>query len=93
MSTSNPPQPANASSRYAVITPRLYLEHLSPDEHLEDFHAMWSNSVAVKWSFVYLFALCDFIYCVIFTSVVLSLLACLLTYLLLISPRNQIVQA
>ncbi len=28
-------------------TPRLYLERLSLDEHLQDFHELWTNPEAV----------------------------------------------
>jgi hypothetical protein len=35
-----------------VETPRLYLERLSAEKHIEGFHELWTSSEAMIWSYV-----------------------------------------
>jgi hypothetical protein len=35
---------------YAFETPRLWLEKLTVEDHLEDFHELWNNADALVWS-------------------------------------------
>ena len=37
---------------YTFETPRLWLEPLTLDKHLSDFHELWTDHEAVKWSYV-----------------------------------------
>ena len=39
-------------SIYAFETPRLWLEKLTVEDHLEDFHELWNHADAVLWSYV-----------------------------------------
>jgi RimJ/RimL family protein N-acetyltransferase len=39
-------------SGYAAETDRLFLERLSLEKHLDDFHELWNNDQAVLWSYV-----------------------------------------
>lgn len=41
-----------AAPIYEAETPRLYLERLSEDKHLEDFHEQWNTDEGVIWSYV-----------------------------------------
>lgn len=35
---------------YVASSKRLFLEPLSLERHLEDFHELWTDADAVKWS-------------------------------------------
>ncbi len=39
-------------SSHEAETERLFLERLSLEKHLKDFHELWNNDMAVLWSYV-----------------------------------------
>lgn len=38
--------------KHIVETERLILQQLSAEEHLNDYHLLWSSPEAVQWSYV-----------------------------------------
>lgn len=43
----------NHQTNYSAESARLWLEPLTAEEHLDDFHELWTDPDAVKWTWVF----------------------------------------